>query len=669
MRIRRQFLIILVGMSLSLVLLFEKEPGDQAFILAQEAGTIPQKVVLTENQRATPAAPLSISNSARAAQAATAAAAAANAENTVYFPLVRGAPPPALLVPVPVSAEPPIDFEAVRQDARANGWDLAFNKIGFHIQLFGSRDGLEDYIQALDSAGVPVVLKAANDAEFIYKTQLLAEASGVEHVLIYRDATHGRDIPDYGEDPVTAARLNWAENRRVFPPELDPALVWMETINEPNRLEAAWLAEFALEQAKTAVREGARYAAFGWAGGEPERAHWESPEMLEFLRFAAEHPDQIAVALHEYSFVEKDIGNGYPDLIGRFQTLFDVADKHGIPRPTVLITEWGWEYNQAPLPEQAMQDMAWAAWLYAAYPQVKGAAIWTLGIGGGEFGSIGEDVLKYIEPMTAYSLGNYFLYSPGTRPIDEHSLAPDSTPPTPPPNPTPTPEPTATPDPTNLLGNGSFEDGWETIDFGNQRPNSWQISWVQPGDPLYDSPDLATGICECVHKLKDQLPPEEQPGGSDPLILDGVVTYKIFSASQSFGTQLSQTVSGLTPGETLRLSVPLRLHHNGEIDPFGAEAGVWVDGKGDWSNVEDMGDRKWCKHELTFAVPASGSVTIDVRVKSKYPSAKDFFMDDFRLGLASEPPPHPQYPLCDPTPEIRQYLPFLQGKGLDGETA
>jgi hypothetical protein len=580
---------------------------------------------------------------------------------SAYLPVIAGPPLPVLDVPLPVSKEPPVDFTAEREEAQKRGLGLAFNKIGLHILQFGSREGLPEYIESLDSAGVPVILKSANDAEYIYKAQELARVSGVAHVLIYRDATQGRDIPDYNLDPITAARLNWAENRRVFPPELDPALVWMETTNEPDRTKSAWLAEFALEQAKTAVREGARYAAFGWSGGEPEPEQWESLEMLEFLRYAAEHPEQVAIAIHEYSFDKNGVGIGYPDLVGRFQSLFDIADKHGIPRPTVLITEWGWEYKTAPAVADAMEDIKWAAWLYAAYPQVKGAAIWTLGKGGGEFGSIGDDVQKYLAPMTQYSLGNYFLYSPGTRPIDENALAPPDTSPPPITTLPVVATPIPTPDPADLLKNYSFENGWQTIEFGNQRPNYWQLSWVQPGDPLYNSTDLATGVCECVHKLDYQLPPEEQPGGTDPLILDGFVTYKVFSASQSFGTQLSQTVSGLTPGEQMRLSVPLRLHHYGEADPFGAEAGVWVDDFGDWSNVQDMGDRKWCKHELVFPVPADGSVDITVRFKSKYPKTKDFFIDDLRLLPAADPPPHPQYPLCNPTPELHylHYVPYV----------
>ncbi len=95
--------------------------------------------------------------------------------------------------------------------------------------------------------------------------------------------------------------------------------------------------------------------------------------MLEFLRYAGEHKDQVAIALHEYSLTVKcvappcneppDEGEPdfipYPYLIGRLQALFDTADRHGIPRPTVLITEWGWEYNAVPEPEKALEDIAW----------------------------------------------------------------------------------------------------------------------------------------------------------------------------------------------------------------------------------------------------------------------------------------------------------------------
>jgi hypothetical protein len=51
-------------------------------------------------------------------------------------------------------------------------------------------------------------------------------------------------------------------------------------------------------------------------------------------------------------------------------------------------------------------DLPWAASLYAAHPEVKGAAIWYLGPG---FGGIANQAQQYIAPMTEYALRNYFV--------------------------------------------------------------------------------------------------------------------------------------------------------------------------------------------------------------------------------------------------------------------
>ena len=337
----------------------------------------------------------------------------------VLFRPVAGGP-----LPPPQRREglPPIDFAAVRDEARRQGLELAFNKIGFHVGVGGNRDGLtEDYIQALDAAGIPAVVKSANDAEPLYIAQELMKTSGVPHVLIYRDSTRELDNPRFDLEPELAAELSWEANRNVFPPELDKDVVWIETVNEPDKNRADWLARFSLETARRAVDEGYKYAAFSWSSGEPEPEQWETPEMLAFLRFAGEHPDQVAIALHEYSFLTEEIGHIYPFLVGRFQALYAICDKYNIPRPTVIITEWGWEYNRVPTVAEAMDDIRWASWLYAAYPQVLGAAIWYLGP---NFSDIDDQTQLLIAPVGEYSLGNYFLYTPGIGPIDSSLFIP-----------------------------------------------------------------------------------------------------------------------------------------------------------------------------------------------------------------------------------------------------
>ncbi|MCA9919738.1 MAG: hypothetical protein KC445_17395 [Anaerolineales bacterium] len=190
-----------------------------------------------------------------------------------------------------------------------------------------------------------------------------------------------------------------------------------------------------------------------------------------------------------------------------------------------------------------------------------------------------------------------------------------------------------------MLKNGSFTEGWETLPavaeagyLRNQRPNGWQLEWLKKGDPLYDDPGTTVeGIPECVHKLSDQLPADEQLGGVKALILAGDTTYKIFNSAAKFGATLSQTVTGLVPNSQATLTVPIQVHLHGETDTYGAESGVWVNGEGGWVNGFDMGDRQWYRHIIPFTVPASGEAEIVIRVKSKWTKPKDFFFDGIKL--------------------------------------
>ncbi len=350
--------------------------------------------------------------------------------NTLYLPVVQQPPPPfppPLPPPLVFSSTEPVDFTAVSTTLRAQGLELAFNKIGFHHGLGGIDGDDPEFVQMLtdlDAAGVPFFLKSTDNAQPIAIAQELMRTSGISHTLVFRRASgpNGNyDVPDYSKTPAEAALAHWQLHMDGFPTELDPSLIWLETINEVDKGRSAWLATFALETAQLAIADGYRWAAFGWATGEPEPEDWESPEMLAFLRFAGEHPDQVAIALHEYSLDSMQVSRWYPYLVGRFQALFAVCDAHGIPRPTVLITEWGWDSTSVPTVEEALDDIAWASWLYAAYPQVKGAAIWYLG---GGFGDIANEARLLINPVRDYSLMHYFGYTPGIGAVDPQLFMP-----------------------------------------------------------------------------------------------------------------------------------------------------------------------------------------------------------------------------------------------------
>ena len=351
------------------------------------------------------------------------------AQEQQYLPLIESPQqatpttiPTATATPTPVPTNTPLptptlDFAALQQQLQADGQDLAHVKIGFHTSVGGNRHGLEIWMRRLDEAGVPIFLKSVDDAGPLFEAQQLMQASGVPHTLVYRRSGDEYDVPRYDLPPQQAAELHWQLHRDIFPPELDPSLVWIETINEVDKNEAEWLGQFALKTAELALADGFKWAAFGWASGEPEPEHWQTPAMLQFLRLAANNPDRLAIALHEYSFLTDDIADQYPYKVGRFQHFFQIVDLHNIPRPTVLITEWGWAYQQIPSVSQALQHIAWAADLYAPYPQIKGAATWHLGCC---FSSVDDQTQRLIAPLTEYALGNYFAVplSPAQAAID-----------------------------------------------------------------------------------------------------------------------------------------------------------------------------------------------------------------------------------------------------------
>lgn len=316
-------------------------------------------------------------------------------------------PPPS---PTPTPA--PLDFAALREELEAEGKDLAHVKIGFHAGSGGKTRGLGDYLAGLASAGVPAVIKSAD----AYGVCAEALQQSADHITVYRMTGGDLELPDYDLTPEAAAEEHWARVLAALPPEFDQR-TWLEVMNEPDKERADWLGRCARRLGELALRDGYRLAAFGWSSGEPEQEDWTTPGMLAFLELAAEHPERIAVALHEYSYDVDDIANQYPSLVGRFQMLFDVCDARGLDRPTVLITEWGWEYQRVPPVGAAMEDIAWAARLYGAYPQVRAAAIWYLGAG---FGGVADRAQRLILPVWMYAWSEYFVVEP-----EETAVNPD----------------------------------------------------------------------------------------------------------------------------------------------------------------------------------------------------------------------------------------------------
>lgn len=298
------------------------------------------------------------------------------------------------------------------------------NKIGFHTGPGGNPTGLGDWMRALDKARIPFCLKSVDHYGTIFEAQELMKVSDVPHVLIFRlvrNDEYDYDVPPYKDpkyanDPEGGAEYHWAKTLAKLPPEFDRERVWLEPINEVDKDLCDWLGRFAVRTADLAQQEGMKVTLFAWSSGEPEPQGWETPGMLAYLRLCAERPQQAAVSLHEYSYVEADIFDQFPFKIGRIQYLFSTADKHNIPRPRVHITEWGWTLNSVAVPEKAIPDIRKVGELYARFPEVEGAAIWYLGPG---FEGIADKAQKLIKPVTDFTLTEKFEVEESSAVIDE----------------------------------------------------------------------------------------------------------------------------------------------------------------------------------------------------------------------------------------------------------
>lgn len=282
--------------------------------------------------------------------------------------------------------------------------------VGFHFGPGGNRNGwIQNYLLPLTEAGIPAVIKSVDDPGPLIEAQAIAIASGVPHHLIWRRSGNQFDVPNYNDTPRKAALDHFKLHLAEWPQDLEPELTWWETINEVDKERSEWLNEFAIETAQLILSSPYRWLAFGWSSGEPEVAHWE--DIKDYLTMTAHHPHKLGVALHEYSY-DDDIKNLFPYLVGRHEFLFDLMSDWG-NLPTVYITEFGWHYNKLPTHEDCLAAMQWTANLYRKYPNIKGAALWYLGMG---YGNIHNQAQQLLAPWAQYIIQDGYQPAPPPSP-------------------------------------------------------------------------------------------------------------------------------------------------------------------------------------------------------------------------------------------------------------
>jgi murein DD-endopeptidase MepM/ murein hydrolase activator NlpD len=294
---------------------------------------------------------------------------------------------------------------------------MRYFPIGFHAGSGGNLNGIgqpDGYMPTLSGADIPFNLISADSYGVV------GEGTGYSgnNNLAFR-MTDIHEVPMYGTDPHVAALTTWQGIRASLPQEFDKEKVWIVIWNEPRK-EAEWgdwLGETAYEISQLTLADGYKAAFFGYSSGTPDFDTWFTPGMVKFLRLAAQHPEHLAVSLHEYSFTTEDIFYGSPYLVGRFEFLHEACDEQQIGRPTILITEFGWEYNNIPDSVIAMDHIMQAADLYAVHPNIFMANIWYSGAG---FGNIDDQVQELFVPVTEAAL----TYVPPD-PVDPPPIPPE----------------------------------------------------------------------------------------------------------------------------------------------------------------------------------------------------------------------------------------------------
>ncbi len=183
---------------------------------------------------------------------------------------------------------------------------------------------------------------------------------------------------------------------------------------------------------------------------------------------------------------------------------------------------------------------------------------------------------------------------------------------------------------TNLISNGSFEDtNWKTDTQGNQHPKHWSLAISNVGDMVRGFE--VSGIPECVHKkCGETLPLNECAGEPDALILEGVQTYKIFTRAK-WAAEISQTLTGLTPGENVEVTIPFNCHFDGRSDEYDLKdtlIELRVSGGSVWKlyMTKEL-SHTWQQAKMMAKVPNSGALSVSLAVSVAWEHDTAFFID------------------------------------------
>jgi len=252
---------------------------------------------------------------------------------------------------------------------------------GFHASVLCYCDGIGDYIRKMAADSQTLSMKCVDGTSGMMDFQAEIQKGSIGYG-VYR-CLKGYDAPMYGANiPAEAARYVQKINEN-WPPELDKDIFYVEMINELNKERSNWIGHFLCELADQMMEQGYKFCGPGWSTGEPEPEHNRTPGMLAWFRKIEEHPDKLAHAVHEYALNneqgEQIMKDTIPYLMGRCSDVNAACFENGITPPPIFITEFGWNYRDAPTWHTGTpQIMDMMYWYLENVPNVKMFSLWAL---------------------------------------------------------------------------------------------------------------------------------------------------------------------------------------------------------------------------------------------------------------------------------------------------
>ena len=252
---------------------------------------------------------------------------------------------------------------------------------GFHAATTCYCDDIGEYIRKLAADGQTLSMKCVDGTSGMMDLQTEIH-KGANGYGVYR-CLKDYDVPNYGSDIKIEAAKYVAKINKYWPPELDKSIFYVELINEPDKNQANWLGHFLCELAEQMMAAGYNFSGPGWSTGEPEPEHNRVPGMLAWFRKIAEHPDRLAHSVHEYALNdehgERIMIDTVPYNMGRCRDVNAACYENGIVPPPIFITEFGWNYRDAPTWHTGTpQIMDMLYWYIEHVPNVKMFSLWAL---------------------------------------------------------------------------------------------------------------------------------------------------------------------------------------------------------------------------------------------------------------------------------------------------